>query len=102
MISCFNEAAVFQPRKLDMVVKRLWKKFRFNEAAVFQPRKHAVRAKESVGIRASMRPRSFNRGNELEFLSKYPHILAASMRPRSFNRGNELKRAKIRGRTVLQ
>jgi len=105
----FNEAAVFQPRKLGKDVLLIshhrasmrprsfnrgnWQRrsasgyprWCFNEAAVFQPRKQTVFVGDEEPRKASMRPRSFNRGNRVTH-SYFPESDTASMRPRSFNR----------------
>src|SRR5205085_1044162 len=39
-VTCFNEAAVFRPRKLSNGMIKAAKMLCFNEAAVFRPRKH--------------------------------------------------------------
>ena len=59
----------------------------FNGAAVFQPRKvREANAEWSELRRASMGPRSFNRGKQARDRDRL-RGLPASMGPRSFNRG---------------
>src|SRR5579862_100587 len=60
---------------------------RFNEAAVLQPRKYPDGFTGRKVVLASMRPRFFNRGNEL-MVDGDRHRLVASMRSRFFNREN--------------
>ena len=108
----FNGAAVFQPRKFSRSAAVNSAADRFNGAAVFQPRKCAAGTRRQPG-RASMGPRSFNRGNHARMrryrwsttlrwgrgfstaeIRRLPRIrmkdVLASMGPRSFNRGNRM------------
>ena len=75
---------------------------RFNGAAVFQPRKSAVTPTVVIQARrASMGPRSFNRGDPVVV---HDVLLcgAASMGPRSFNRGNAGASCRVRQPEPLQ
>ena len=117
--SRFNGAAVIQPRKPTGFRGRPHRCRRFNGAAVIQPRKpRGSTGNRSANCRASMGPRSFNRGNRRDptvqrhrqdrrrfngaaviqprkrhrGLSR--HRQAASMGPRSFNRGNRRLRTR--------
>ena len=64
----FNEAAIFRSRKRGVlrVPSRFDSGAGFNEAAIFRSRKHHVLPtveQTSDAYHASMRPRSFDRGN---------------------------------------
>ena len=85
---CFNEAAAYQPRKLDDSAQQV-----VERRASMRPRHisrgNDVRARLDLrGLGASMRPRHISRGNTptAHFPWRRP---AASMRPRHISRGNE-------------
>ena len=60
----FNEAAIFRSRKHPVRRSAQRPESRFNEAAIFRSRKpDAVRFQDLRQFDASMRPRSFDRGN---------------------------------------
>ena len=58
----FNEAALFRTRKAGQPRRHLTTTLRFNEAALFRTRKAAPNDLAAHRCRASMRPRSFERG----------------------------------------
>gem|GEM_PF-6096605 len=89
----FNEAAVFQRRKLYFLSRGSGGTNSFNEAAVFQRRKPAGRPDRlPAADLASMRPPSFNGGNSpaagVASRGGKRALGQASMRPPSFNGGN--------------
>ncbi len=59
----------------------------FNGAAIFRPRKQSRREMYPQSIKASMGPRSSDRGN-LDTILAMMRSSVASMGPRSFDRGN--------------
>ena len=88
-ISSFNEAAIFRSRKQRNGLDSSYQRSCFNEAAIFRSRKHPGPADEQLhGCDASMRPRSFDRGNRRGVGNGRLRKIA-SMRPRSFDRGND-------------
>ena len=85
--TCFNGAAVFQPRKPRRLGAAGTRRAGFNGAAVFQPRKRGDRRSHLLAVAASMGPRFFNRGNP-DQVAGVERRDRASMGPRFFNRGN--------------
>ena len=83
----FNEAALFRTRKGFLPCGDYSDVHGFNEAALFRTRKAQIPSGQSMcSIKASMRPRSFERGKE-DIPSALMTCFSASMRPRSFERG---------------
>ena len=114
IVACINEAAIFRSRKRRRSPLDRGSEYRFNEAAIFRSRKPVAESAsgtadscfneaavfrsrklvkvDGIGdavLRASMRPRSFDRGNNVLQVGRQVRVLA-SMRPRSFDRGNIL------------
>ena len=83
----FNEAAFFRTRKGSTKCANCATTKSFNEAAFFRTRKaNKKQGKPPFKPRASMRPRSFERGKACGRFAA-SHLYQASMRPRSFERG---------------
>ena len=84
----FNEAAIKGSRKFGLGAPIRQKRPRFNEAAIKGSRKFdGGDVHNSALFRASMRPRSKDRGSFVPSVPSVPSV-PASMRPRSKDRGS--------------